>query len=174
MAMGPMLRRYAADVNGTRHNAELAKWDIWRYGVAHGCYADNCRSLTFREGARFGGPLRVLATTTQALQDAAVTGDRADQDRIGGDLGAGKDDALAQLRTIADLGAVAEHDRAHQAHAGSDAHPLSDPGRGFDLDVRRQRLAARDEDPRAGLLALDAQPQLAAQRVEGPLPELTQ
>jgi acetyl/propionyl-CoA carboxylase alpha subunit len=56
---------------------------------------------------------QALAASAKALQDAAVTGDRADQDRLARDLRAGEDDALAQLRTVAHDSSIAEHDRPH-------------------------------------------------------------
>src|SRR5580692_5286758 len=117
---------------------------------------------------------RALGPAAKTLQDAAVTSDRSDQDRLGSDLSARKDDALPQLSVIADGGAVSEHHRAHQTNALADAHISADPHRSFNLGSLRRRLPVGDDHTRAELLALDVQAQLAAQRVERPLPELAQ
>src|SRR5271170_6190482 len=119
------------------------------------------------------------APPAQALQDPAMAGDRSDQDRIGCDIGAREDDAFAQLGAIADAGAIAEHDRPHQAYVRPDPDVAPDPHRRLDLRGPRQRILepralVGDDHPRSQLLALDLQAQLAAQRVEGPLPELAQ
>src|ERR1039457_662092 len=129
------------------------------------------RSLSVK-GLASAGPFAFLRPSAQALQDAAVGSDRADQDRLGRDICAGKDDAAAQLRAVANPRAVTEHERPRQAHARPDLNVVADPRGTFDLRVLAQRRGTGDDHPRADLLALDLQMQFAAQRIEGPLAQL--
>src|SRR5204862_85516 len=96
-------------------------------------------------------------------EDVALPGDRADQDRPGRDLGSREGDALAQLRPVADARAVAEHDRARQAHARPDAHLAADPGGALDVGVRAQRDAVGPPPAAApGAAAAAARPRWAS------------
>src|SRR3984957_21340512 len=124
---------------------------------------------SFRDRGRNG-----LAPGTQALQDAAVTGDCADQNRLGCDLAAGEHDALSKLRALAHDSAVAEHHRAHQASARAHAYISPDPHRPFDLNVRAELATIRHGHTGADLRPFDAQVQLAAEGIERSLPELRQ
>ena len=110
----------------------------------------------------------------QARRDAGVARDRADQDRSRADLGAGEDDAVAKLHALAEARAVADHDGPRQAHALSELDVAPDPDGAVHLGVQRKGAGAREHDARAHLASLDLQAQLAAQRVEGPLPQLGQ
>jgi putative membrane protein len=65
----------------------------------------------------------------EAFEDPGVAGDRADQDRPVGDVGAGEDDRLAQADAVAEYGAVADHDGAVEVNAGADPDVVADPDR---------------------------------------------
>src|SRR6185437_10645519 len=106
-----------------------------------------------------GGP-------ADALEDALVPGDRADQDRVGGDLRAREDDARAELRPIAYARPVAEHDGAGEAHAAADANVGADPDRTVDGGIRGNGAARSSGDARRHLLARDLQVQGALDLVD--------
>jgi cytochrome c oxidase assembly factor CtaG len=65
----------------------------------------------------------------EALEDPGVTGDRADQDRPVGDLGAREDDRLAQTDAVTEHGAVADDDRSVEVNVRADADVVADPDR---------------------------------------------
>src|ERR1700730_6781752 len=125
------------------------------------------------EGLASAGPF-ALCASAQALEDAAVRGDRADHDRLRRHICTREDDAAAQLGAVSNARAVTEHERPHQAHAGPDLNVVADPRGALDRRVLAQRRASGDDHPRAYLLTLDLQVQLAAERVEGPLSKLAQ
>jgi cytochrome c oxidase assembly factor CtaG len=70
-----------------------------------------------------------LLPGAEALEDPGVTGDRTDQDRPVGDLGAGEDDRLAQADAVAEGGAVADDDRPVETDVGADPDVVADPDR---------------------------------------------
>lgn len=70
-----------------------------------------------------------LGPGPEALEDAGVAGDRADQDRPVGDLRAGEDDRLAQADAVAERGPVADDDGPVEADAGADPDVVADPDR---------------------------------------------
>ena len=76
-----------------------------------------------------GEPEAALSPGAEALEDPGVAGDRADQDRPVGDVGAGEDDRLAQADAVAQRGAVADDDRPVEADVGADPDVMADPDR---------------------------------------------
>jgi cytochrome c oxidase assembly factor CtaG len=66
---------------------------------------------------------------SESLEDSGVAGDRADQDGLVGDLGAGQDDRLAQADAVTDHGTVTDHDRAVEVDVGADRDVVTDPDR---------------------------------------------
>ena len=77
-----------------------------------------------------------------------MAGDRADQDRLGGNLGAGKQDAPAQLRAVPDPRALAQHEWPHQAHVRADLHVGADPRRPLDVRIFAQGRFGPRRSPR--------------------------
>jgi putative membrane protein len=71
----------------------------------------------------------VLDAGAEALEDPGVAGDRADQDRPVGQLGAGEDDRLAEADAVAEDGTIPDHDRAVEVDVGADRDVVTDPDR---------------------------------------------
>ena len=111
------------------------------------------RDVSIGEGVRLMGPI--------VLGDGASIGDGV------------------QLRAVAHLHPVAQHQRPHQPHRRPDVDVAPDPGRPGHLGVRAKGLAfprplARHDHPRAHLLAVHLQAQLAAEGIECALAQLAQ
>ena len=70
------------------------------------------------------------------------------------------------------IGAVAEHERAHQTHPLADLHVATDPHGPSTSVSSRSGDSPATITPGAHLLALDLQSQLARERVEGALAQL--
>src|SRR4051794_24464765 len=83
------------------------------------------RATWLTPSARAGMPEKLPAL--ERRDDAGVAGDRPDEDRLARDAGAREDHAGAQLRPVADRGAVADDERALQARVLADLHPGPDP-----------------------------------------------
>jgi serine/threonine protein kinase len=114
-------------------------------------FRDELRGLVARDVRRVGRRRwsrrwRLLAAT-QAFDDPGVAVDRADDDLLVGDRRPREDDCVAQRGAVADRRAVADHDGAHQADAGSDRHVLADPDLAVDEGVVRHGRARRHLDP---------------------------
>jgi cytochrome c oxidase assembly factor CtaG len=85
------------------------------------------RLLDAREAAELDDDLG--GAGPEALEDPGVAGDRADQDRPVGDLGAGEDDRLAEADAVAENGPVADDDRTVEVDVRADADVVADPDR---------------------------------------------
>src|ERR1700722_12958581 len=130
-----------------------------------------CSATRVLQGpANTGSP--ALLSGAQALENACVPRDRADQNRPGGDVGAWQDDAVAQLRCLVHARTVAQDQWACQAHVLADLDVVADPHESLDLSAARYDALPRDDQTRGDLAPLDLQAQLAAQRVEGALAQL--